>query len=109
MRNLTSSIFVIVLSLISISSFAEAIWIDVRSLPEHTIDHIEGDLRITHTEIVEQVSNLYPTKDIEIYLYCRSGGRAGKAMSALQAAGYNNVSNVGSISDARKKRNLTEH
>ena len=108
MWKLANPITAMILLLISASSIADVAWIDVRSLPEHVVDHIEGDLRISHTDIVEQVSKLYPNKDTEIRLYCRSGGRAGKGMSALQAVGYKNISNAGGISDVRKARNLNE-
>lgn len=87
---------------------AEEVWIDVRSALEHKIDHIEGDLRVTHSDIVKEVSTLFPDKSTEIKLYCRSGGRAGKALSALNEAGYSNVENVGGIDDARKVRQLSE-
>jgi phage shock protein E len=89
-------------------SNADITWIDVRSQIEHSIDSIEGDLRISHGDIVQEVSGMFPGKNTEIHLYCRSGARAGKAMSALKEAGYTNVSNVGSIKDARKERGLTE-
>jgi len=87
-------------------SYAEAVWIDVRSAVEHSVDHIDGDVRITHGDIVEQASLLFPDKNTEIRLYCRSGGRANKAMSALKAAGYSRVSNGGGINDARRERGL---
>jgi len=89
-------------------SSADATWIDVRSKLEHSLDSIEGDVRISHGDIVKELSELFPNKNTEIHLYCRSGGRAGKAMSALLGAGYTNVSNVGSIDDARKARGLSE-
>lgn len=89
-------------------SNADIAWIDVRSEAEHRIDSIAGDIRISHDEIVENVSDIFPDKNTEINLYCRSGGRAGKAMSALKDAGYTNVSNAGSIDDARKQRGLSE-
>lgn len=92
----------------SIISYAEATWIDVRSAAEHSIDHIEGDVRITDTEIVQKMSQAFPDKDAEIHLYCRSGGRAGNAVSALKAAGYTNVSNAGGIDDARKERGISK-
>ncbi len=107
-KSTTLYIAVICFSLVSGVAAAEPVWIDVRSLPEHLVDHIDGDLRVAHSDIVEEVSRLYPNKDTEIRLYCRSGGRAEKAMSALQAAGYTKVSNEGGISDARKMRELDE-
>jgi len=89
-------------------SNADTVWIDVRSLIEHSIDNIEGDIRISHTDIVQEVNKVFPDKSTEIRLYCRSGVRAGKAMSALKEVGYTSVSNVGGIGDARKERGLRE-
>ena len=87
---------------------ADTTWIDVRSVAAHKIDNIEGDIRISHNDIVEEVNQMLLDKGTEINLYCRSGGRAGKAMLALQEAGYTNVSNDGGINDARKKRGLLD-
>lgn len=95
-------------TVISFASIADPVWIDTRSAIEHSIDHIEGDIRITHSDIVDEVSKLYPDKNTEIKLYCRSGGRAGRAMSALQAEGYTNVSNAGGINDARAQRGIAD-
>lgn len=89
------------------ASFADTVWIDVRSAAEHHVDNIEGDIRITHSDIVKEIAQLYPDKNTEIQLYCRSGGRAGVALSALKEAGYTNVSNAGGINDARKARDMT--
>lgn len=82
------------------------VWIDVRSSVEHMVTSIEGDPLISHSDIVEGVSALYPDSDTQIKLYCLSGGRAEQAKVALEHAGYTNVSNVGGIEDARKLRQL---
>ena len=87
---------------------AEVIWIDVRSTVENKIESIEGDLHIPHQDIVDKVERLYPDKSTEINLYCRSGGRAGKALSALKTAGYKHVKNAGGIADARKERSIEQ-
>jgi|TARA_R110001599_G_scaffold93853_1_gene244495 phage shock protein E len=100
--------FLLVALFLSATAYAEPAWIDVRSEIEHRIDNIEGDPRIAHTEVVQELSKLFPDKDTEIHLYCRSGGRAEKAKAALLNAGYNNVSNAGGINDARKARGLNE-
>lgn len=94
------------LLLLSIVANAEPIWIDVRSAAEHQADHIPGDLRITHSEITTALPQLFPDRDTEIRLYCRSGRRADVAIQALQEAGYRNVSNAGSIESARQERGL---
>ena len=86
----------------------DAVWIDVRTGLEHAVANIQGDTRIAHGDIVEEVTALYPDRDTDIYLYCQSGGRAGQAADALAQAGYGNVKNVGGIDDARKARDLTE-
>lgn len=95
-------------SLISNAENSEKVWIDVRSYVENTIDSIDGDIRISHDEILQEVGEIYPDKNTEIRLYCRSGGRAAIAMSALKDAGYTNVSNAGGIDDARKERGIIE-
>jgi len=105
--NTPGKILVLLLAIgFSALSNAETVWIDVRTAAEHSEDHIEGDILIPHEEIVGHVSDLFPDKSTEIHLYCRSGGRADNALEALEAAGYTNVSNAGSIMDARKERSL---
>ncbi|TGN40279.1 rhodanese-like domain-containing protein [Marinobacter confluentis] len=84
---------------------AKSVWIDVRSEAEHQQNHIDGDPLIPHGNIVAEVTERFPDKDTEINLYCKSGGRAGKAKSALESAGYTNVNNVGSVAEAREARN----
>lgn len=91
---------------LSTHCLAETIWIDVRSDLEHKIDSIEGDLRISHSDIVPEVQKLFPDKNAEIKLYCRSGGRAGEAAKALENAGYTHVESIGGIEDARKSRGI---
>lgn len=87
---------------------ASPVWIDVRTAEEYAQDHIGGDIRISHESIVPKIQQLFPDKDTEIHLYCRSGRRAGIALSKLKAAGYKNVLNAGGISDARKERGLSK-
>jgi phage shock protein E len=91
----------------SVEVKSETVWIDVRSKIENIIDNIDGDPLISHSEIVEGVSAIYPDKNTEIKLYCRRGVRAGRALTALKEAGYTNVSNAGSIDEARKERGIT--
>jgi phage shock protein E len=100
--------FLLVAMCCSLLSYADTVWIDVRTAVEHKIDNIEGDIRIPHRKIVQEVHKIFSDKDTEISLYCRSGVRAGKAMSALKEAGYTNVLNMGGIDDARKERDLRE-
>jgi phage shock protein E len=107
LNNFTKITFLLTTFLLGALAYAEPQWIDVRSELEHRIDSIDGDVRVSHNEIVQELSKTLPNTNAEIHLYCRSGGRAEKARAALQAAGYSNVSNAGSIDDARKQRGLS--
>lgn len=77
--------------------------IDVRTEAEWNTGHLEGALHIEWQDILELSSDI--PKDEEIYLYCRSGNRSGKATKILLDAGYINAKNAGSISEASKLLN----
>jgi|TARA_B100001059_G_scaffold234726_1_gene278045 phage shock protein E len=81
-----------------------AYWIDVRTASEHSSGHIEGSMNIPHGDIAEQIATVTKDKDAEIHLYCRSGGRAGKALKALTDLGYTNVTNEGGYSALKMKQ-----
>lgn len=107
-RMKSRSLLILLVCSFSGLSFAEIVWIDVRSAPEHFIDHIDGDIRISYSDVAEKIPQLYPDKDTEIHFYCRAGVRAGKALEQLKQAGYANVFNAGSIGDARQQRGLSD-
>jgi len=99
-RITTIALLAILLSACSLMA-PKTVWIDVRSLDEYNEDHISNTEHIPHTEIVAQISDLDLDKSAPIKLFCRSGVRAGLALTALQDLGYTNVENVGGITDAR--------
>jgi phage shock protein E len=72
--------------------------IDVRTEAEWDTGHLEGALHIEWQDILNISSDIQ--KDEEIFLYCRSGNRSGKATKILIDAGYLNAKNAGSIKDA---------
>ena len=74
-----------------------ALLIDVRSANEYQSGHIEGSLNIPHQEIEALENAIGPEKDRQIVLYCRSGRRAGKALSALEKQGYRNIFNASGL------------
>lgn len=41
-------------------------------------------------------------KDTKIYVYCHSGNRASKATTALQQAGFSNVTSLGGLTDVQR-------
>jgi len=88
---------IVVISLFSIFSHARTV-IDVRTLDEWNSGHLESAINIEWQNITSIQSNI--PKNEEIYLYCRSGNRSGKATKILLDAGYTNVINAGSIEEA---------
>ena len=72
--------------------------VDVRTEAEWDTGHLEGALHIEWQDILNISSDIQ--KDEEIFLYCRSGNRSGKATKILIDAGYLNAKNAGSIKDA---------
>ncbi len=105
MRNFSRITTVAALAIIltACSMFApRTVWIDVRSIEEYNEDHIENTENIPHTEIAAKISDLDLDKGTPIKLFCRSGVRAGLALTALEDLGYTNVENVGGIADARE-------
>lgn len=75
--------------------------IDVRTKEEFDEEAVPGAVNIDISDMVEgrlpEVS-----KDTEIGLYCRSGGRAGRAKTLLIKNGFTNVTNLGGIEDAKE-------
>ncbi len=78
------------------------VWIDVRTSKEYKARHKKGAILIPFNEIGKRISELALPLDTEIYLYCRSGGRAQKALNTLNKIGYKAVVNVGSLENAMK-------
>ncbi len=80
-----------------------AVLLDVRTEDEFAQGHVEGAHNISHDQLegrLEEIERLTGgDKSKPIVTYCRSGGRAGKARTMLEAAGYTRVTNVGGMSD----------
>jgi phage shock protein E len=87
----------ITLIIFSLTSMAMVV-VDVRTEAEWNTGHLEGALHIEWQDILKISSSI--RKDEEIFLYCRSGNRSGKATKILIDAGYINAKNAGSIADA---------
>ncbi len=94
----------VVLALLAVlcSPLAQAAdWlIDVRTPQEVAQGKVDGAINIEYQDIVAGVRLLDVQQDDTIYLYCRSGRRAGAALESLQAAGFPKVINLGSQQQA---------
>lgn len=78
-----------------------ALLIDVRTPQEYNQGHLENALLIPHNQLADRIGELGDDKTREIVLYCRSGGRAGKAEAILRQQGFNNVLNAGGYQDMK--------
>ena len=82
-------------------SSEDIVWIDVRSEAEFQGGAVEGAINIPHRVIADHIGK-HADKTTPLYLYCRSGGRAGKAKRVLEKLGYKNVVNLGGLEQARE-------
>lgn len=65
--------------------------IDVRKPEEFSSGHLENavNMNFYDDDFEDQIKTLDKSKDV--YLYCRSGGRSGKAAQKLEALGFTKV------------------
>lgn len=104
----TKLILALGILLLSLPVFAEPVWIDVRTAEEYLEDNIQGDMNIPLAVLSPESLTEIIGRDQEIYLYCRSGNRAGQAQTLLEEAGFTNVHNAGGIEDARQMRAISK-
>lgn len=85
---------------------AGAVVIDVRTPEEYATGHLEGALLldITAGELEDALPRLDPAATYLVY--CRSGNRAGAAVELMRAAGFTDVTNLGSVDDAARATGL---
>ncbi len=76
----------------------KAVLIDVRTDDEWNAGHALGAI---HFELAKLQSGELPPipKDAAIYVYCRTGIRAGQAKTILEQNGYTNVTNLGGLAN----------
>lgn len=65
--------------------------IDIRTSREYTSGYIKGAININFFDrnFMDQMSKL--NKEKEIYIYCRSGNRTGKAAARLKEQGFTKI------------------
>jgi rhodanese-related sulfurtransferase len=74
--------------------------IDVRTPAEFGSGHLEGAVNfdIQGASFMNEIATLDP--DATYLVYCRSGSRAAAAVDMMKSIGIDNVTNIGSVSDA---------
>ncbi len=83
-----------------------AVLLDVRTPEEHKSGYLEGAVLLPLAELESKIVNEVPAKNTPIYIYCRSGRRAGTAVEKLKTMGYTDLHNLGGLKDAQKKLNI---
>jgi len=80
--------------------------IDVRTPSEFAEGHLQGSINddIQGAAFAAQIAKL--DKNGTYVVYCKSGNRAGQAVTAMKAIGINNVTNAGGYTDASKATGL---
>jgi len=73
--------------------------LDVRSLSEYREIRIGGANLIPLGELSSRAPLELLGKNVPIYVYCRSGARAGKAAQLLAEMGYERVYDIGGIAN----------
>lgn len=77
-----------------------AVLLDVRRPEEYQTGHIPGAVLLTNeTMTAEKAANLIPSKNTEVFVYCRSGRRSKEASKKLCDYGYEKVVEIGGILD----------
>jgi phage shock protein E len=71
------------------------LWIDVRSAEEYAAGHLDGAVNIPYDEIATRILEVTRDKQRAIRLYCGIGVRAQVAKIALEAQGFEQVTNEG--------------
>ena len=76
------------------------VFIDVRTVAEFENESIVNTQNIEWQNISD--IKKFISKDEEIFLFCRSGNRSGKAKKILEAEGYTRVINIGGFEEAKE-------
>lgn len=74
-----------------------AVLLDVRSVDEYKISHLDNAVNAPYTEIHVDISSLVPDKEQTIIVYCATGKRSSQAKYTLDYMGYKNVYYLGGI------------
>lgn len=77
----------------------DAVLLDVRRQDEWDAGHAGPAIHFDSPRILEDGELPEVSKDKTIYVYCRSGGRAGRVKNELLRQGYYDVHNLGGLSD----------
>lgn len=78
---------------------SEIVLLDVRTPSEYESGHIEDAVLLPLDQLNEKASEVIPDQEKTYYVYCRSGNRSATAAQLLVDMGYENIYDLGGISD----------
>ena len=81
---------------------SDALLLDVRSPEEYREGHIPGSQNLP-LQLLDKLPAVVENKEIELFVYCRSGARSRQAVEILKSMGYVNAHNIGGILAYRGK------
>ncbi len=100
-----SAVIILVLGL-AVFGRSESQLVDVRTPEEYATGHANNAVNIPLATLQSgDFSKIY--KGVSIKVYCRSGKRAAEAKVILEKAGYEDVANVGGLTDLQNKGSTT--
>jgi phage shock protein E len=90
----------------AVINVTESIIIDVRSAEEFATGHLEGalNLNVEDGTLQSTLASLDPSDSYIVY--CRSGRRSAIAVEQMAAAGFANVTDLGSVEDASRATSI---
>ena len=88
------------LLLIGLIQANDYLLVDVRTDGEWDAGHLQSATHIPMQNLLDGIASTATNKEQEIYLYCGTGKRAGRAKRMLENLGYTNVQNIGGLNDA---------
>ncbi|MCG8590942.1 MAG: rhodanese-like domain-containing protein [Proteobacteria bacterium] len=80
--------------------------LDVRTAAEYEAGHIPGARWIPHSELGARSEELAEFREREIVVYCERGGRAARAVEALRAAGFSQLTPLAGHMTGWRQRGL---
>ncbi|WP_419698721.1 rhodanese-like domain-containing protein [Mucilaginibacter sp. NFX135] len=80
----------------------KAYLVDVRTPEEYNQKHLKyaANMNIRSADFADQIKKLDKSK--QVYLYCHSGNRSGRAADSLQTLGYHLSCNIGALDSLTK-------
>lgn len=75
----------------------DIILLDVRTKQEYDQEHIKGAILVPLDVLENEILNTIDDKNVQIYVYCRSGNRSKTASNILLGMGFTNIYDLGGI------------